>query len=174
MEKYGIKLSKTVRPIFEALCALDPKDRPRAAELLQSDLFRKHEMSANKYTDAMRKFYESAYPQKESRMKGFEGFRDEMSKLSLHNQHLFRGHEDEKSSMSLPEVKAGDLVSNSRNVTLYVCVDLLNRNTKIVRNTDDPLTNDTHTDTCRHIFPHHNHRKLWFVLQMYCEISVRL
>ena len=121
MGKYGINLPKSVRPVFEALCARDQKDRSRATEILQRDLFRKHDMSANKYTASMRKFYEAAYPQKESRMKGFEGFRDEMNTLSLHNRHLFRGDEDdEKTSMSLPQVKASDLVSNSRNVTLYM------------------------------------------------------
>jgi hypothetical protein len=68
----------------------------------------------------MRKFYENAYPQKESRMKGFEGFRDEMSSLSLHNQHLFRGENDEKKGIKPPQVEESDLISNTRNVTLYM------------------------------------------------------
>jgi len=48
MEKYGIKLPKQIRPIFEAMCSWDPEDRPHASELLQNELFKK-QMSSNKY-----------------------------------------------------------------------------------------------------------------------------
>lgn len=121
MEKYGIKLPSQIRSIFEALCSWDPNDRPHASELLQNDLFKKHQMSPNKYTDEMRSFYENAFPQKDSRMKGFEAFRDEMSKLSLHNRHLFRGDEDTEKKFSLPRVEEKDLAKNGPRIMTLKC-----------------------------------------------------
>ena len=38
--KVRYQSSESVRPVFEALCARDQKDRSRATEVLQRDLFR--------------------------------------------------------------------------------------------------------------------------------------